>query len=153
MELYYMSDDCLDVNEWIKKAQGDYYAAGILAASDNPYVLPSACFHCQQCVEKIFKAYIIAKDGSFLKKHNLDELLNQCERHSSDFGDFIPACQILNTYEGTTRYPSDVYYSRPDTEKALEESYKILEFTKLKLKELGYDFQPDTPLIPTGDER
>jgi hypothetical protein len=32
-----MNDDSLDVAEWIEKAQGDYYAAGILAASDNPF--------------------------------------------------------------------------------------------------------------------
>jgi HEPN domain-containing protein len=134
-----MGEDSLDVNEWIEKAQGDYYAADILAASENPYVLPSACFHCQQCVEKSFKAYIIAKEGSFLKKHNLDELLSQCERQSSDFGNFIPACQVLNTYEGTTRYPSGKRYSRTDMERALNDAREILEFTKSKLKELGYE--------------
>jgi HEPN domain-containing protein len=136
-----MSNDSLDVIDWIEKAIGDYYSAGILAASDNPYVLPSACFHCQQSVEKIFKAYIIAKEGSFLKKHNLDELLSQCERQSSDFGKFIPACQVLNTYEGTTRYPSGKRYSKSDIEWALKDAYEILEFTTLKLKDLGYEFQ------------
>ena len=135
-----MSDDSLDVSEWIGKAQGDYYSAAILADSDNPYVLPNVCFHCQQSVEKIFKAYIIAKEGSFLKKHNLDELLGQCRRHSSDFGDFIPACQVLNTYEGTTRYPSSRRYLRADMERALNDTYEILNFTKTKLKELGYEF-------------
>ena len=137
-----MSDDSLDVIEWIEKALGDYYSAGILAVSDNPYVLPSACFHCQQSVEKIFKAYIIAKEGSFLKKHNLDELLSQCERQSSDFSKFIPACQVLNTYEGTTRYPSGKRYSKLDMERALKDAHEILEFTRSKLKELGYEYVP-----------
>ena len=139
----------MDVIAWIEKAQEDYYAAGILAASDNPYVLPSACFHCQQCVEKIFKAYIIAKEGSCLKKHNLDELLSQCEQQSSDFGNFIPACQVLNTYEGTTRYPSGKRYSRADMERALKDTCEILEFTKSKLKGLGYEIQV---IAPTWDK-
>jgi len=47
------------VYNWIKKAEHD-----------------SICFHCQQCAEKMMKAYLIKKDIEFAKTHSLSYLLD-----------------------------------------------------------------------------
>ena len=45
------------VREWIAKAEGDFQAAGELAASRQPNH-DAICFHAQQCVEKLMKAIL-----------------------------------------------------------------------------------------------
>ena len=46
------------VEEWLKKAEGDWQTANReLRARKNPNY-DAVCFHCQQCAEKYLKAYL-----------------------------------------------------------------------------------------------
>jgi HEPN domain-containing protein len=148
-----MDNDILNPDMWIQYAQDDYNAAVCLAKAYNPHIPRTVCFLCQQSVEMILKAYLIVKNGTRPKEHDHSLLLQECRRHSDDFDGFIVACSTLKTYITATRYPSNKSITKSDMEQALSDTHKILEFTKIKLKELGYDFQPDTQHIPAGDER
>jgi len=130
-----MVDDILDIAEWIQYAKEDYDGAAKIAAAPNPYSPRHVCYLCQQSAEKIFKAYMIAKEGSRTKEHDLEKLLRRCERHSSDFNSLTLACSTLDTYITKTRYPSGMKLTELDMKHALEVASQILEFTLQKLKD------------------
>jgi len=136
-----MDNDILDVNEWILYAQGDYGLAIAMEKlrADNPYATNGACYHCQQSAEKILKAYTIAKEGTRVKEHDLNMLLKQCIQHSPDFDGLKTACLALNTHITKTRYPSGKKLTEIDMNEALQYAGQILEFTKSKLAEMGFD--------------
>jgi HEPN domain-containing protein len=46
--------------EWLRKAKNDVLSARILLSHSNP-VTDTACFHCQQAVEKSLKAFLISE--------------------------------------------------------------------------------------------
>jgi HEPN domain-containing protein len=133
-----MDDDILDITEWILYAQEDYDGAANIAKTPNPYSSRHVCYLCQQSAEKILKAYMIAKDGSRVKEHDLEKLLRRCERYSTDFNGLTIACSRLDTHITKTRYPSGMRLTEFDMKQALKDAYQILEFTLSKLKELGY---------------
>jgi HEPN domain-containing protein len=67
------------VKEWIAKAEGDFtVACREMRARKSPNY-DAACFHCQQCIEKLMKALLIHLGATPPKTHMLmvlDELLS-----------------------------------------------------------------------------
>jgi hypothetical protein len=72
------------------------------------------------------------------KTHDLDSLIDKCEIHSSDFGKFKDACENLTLYT-TIRYPPFGNMTDQDVTQALKDAQEILEFTKSKLAEMGFE--------------
>jgi len=70
-----------EVSEWLQKAEKDLLSARILLEHDPP-VLETACFHCQQAVEKALKAYLVWKGVPFERVHSLPYLLDLCRSRS-----------------------------------------------------------------------
>jgi HEPN domain-containing protein len=133
-----MDKDELIVADWIKFAQEDLNAASMLA--DVPYIVP-ACYHCQQCVEKILKAYIIVKERILIKTHDLLFLIKECEKYSPDFSKFKDICSEITLYTAI-RYPVNRKLRNltvQDMRQALKDTRDLFEFTESKLKELGYE--------------
>jgi HEPN domain-containing protein len=60
--------------EWVQKAEEDFVAAQ--RANQKPRLLNACCFHCQQTVEKYFKALMQEVGMPILKIHGLVELLD-----------------------------------------------------------------------------
>ena len=92
--------------EWIDKAEGDYYTAQReVNVSDMPN-FDAATYHAQQCVEKYIKALMVLKQIPFPKTHNVIELLNllPTKYHSLLSKD---EQQLLTIYATVTRYPGD----------------------------------------------
>jgi HEPN domain-containing protein len=127
------------VGEWIYLAQMDYDHA--LKSADTFYPAPVEiiCFHCQQSAEKILKAYIAANGDTPAKTHDLPALIKHCKRYLSEFDNYATVCYTLTTYVSDTRYPPKLSLNESDMKLALSNTCKILEFTKSKLKELGYE--------------
>jgi len=135
-----MDEDVLDVKEWIFEAQGDYdHSVWTAADAKNPYAPKVVCFHCQQSAEKILKAYMIAKEGTRIKEHDPTILLKRCKSYSSDFDCLDIACSELSMFATKSRYPSKRKITELDMKAALEAASQILEFTKLKLAEMGFE--------------
>ncbi len=68
------------VERIVSKAEGDFNSAvRELRARKSPNY-DSACFHAQQCVEKLMKALLIARKAVPPKTHNLVELHRLIQR-------------------------------------------------------------------------
>jgi len=124
----------LDVIDWINSAQDDLK---IVSFGAQALILAPTCYHCEQAVEKMLKAYIIAKENRLIKTHDLDVLLEKCEVHSSDFSIFKKVCEDITTFS-VMRYPPSRKLTVQYMEQAVKNTLAIVDFTQSKLKELGY---------------
>jgi len=130
--------DNLDVREWVRFAQNDYECAVALKERFRPPI-ENVCYLCQQSAEKILKAYTIAKANKRLKIHDLEDLLDECKKHSSDFDALENSCSTLTPYLALGRYPSTIEITDYDMRQALKHALEILTFTKTKLSDMGFE--------------
>jgi len=131
------------IGEWIYLAQMDYESAQILSVSRLRPPIEVVCYHCQQSVEKIFKGYIAANGEIPARTHDLTALIDTCKQYLPDFGNYAKPCNALTMYASDTRYPPKLSLSETDMKQALQNAGEILEFTKSKLKDLGYEYTPE----------
>lgn len=99
--------------EWVTKAEGDYTSAlRELRARKNPNY-DSACFHCQQCVEKYLKARLQEAGIDFPKTHNLVHLLDLLVPVEPLWEALRPDLRSLAVHAVEVRYPG-VFADRED---------------------------------------
>ena len=67
-----MADLSSLVRQWVQKAEEDWEAAQLLATHDSQAT--TTCFHCQQYVEKLLKASLLAIGAEVPKTHDLRTL-------------------------------------------------------------------------------
>ena len=79
-----MSVDNFDVIKWIRFAQMDYDTAVNMVNLHDPIPIEIVCYHCQQSIEKILKAYAIGNNDKLIRTHDLSVLLNQCRQYSPE---------------------------------------------------------------------
>ncbi|MCH8120256.1 MAG: HEPN domain-containing protein [Planctomycetes bacterium] len=76
-----MNDETRElVRQWKEKAQNDWTAVGILLASEQ-CPAETVCFHCQQFVEKLLKAFLTQYDIESPKTHDLRRLIQLAESY------------------------------------------------------------------------
>lgn len=92
--------------DWIYHAWLDRMAARMLM--DEPVLYYSAAFHCQQCIEKALKGFLLFKSRKLLDGHNLTWLCKQAAMMDSGFVQWIDESAVLNRYYIETRYPADI---------------------------------------------
>jgi HEPN domain-containing protein len=90
------------INAWLLKAEHDIISAQRLLEIE-PMILDSACFHCQQAVEKSLKAFLCYKGKDIVKTHDVDFLLGECSHFDSVF-DTIDTLNLTD-YAVNMRYP------------------------------------------------
>jgi len=91
--------------EWVEIAENDYLSANDLLYAGEFPLADSACFHCQQSVEKYIKAYLQENMIRFERIHNLAALLELCLQKDSDFSQIEDALGDLENYSVAVRYP------------------------------------------------
>ena len=129
--------DSLDVSEWIRYAEMDYNTSLHMSETYLPVPLEIVCYHCQQCAEKILKAYAIAQSEPLTKTHDLETILEQCVKYDERFNAFGLICPMLTGYAVFSRYPvSEDSINEDDMKTALNNALEILEFTKARIAEL-----------------
>ena len=117
-----------EVKEWLQKAHNDLRSAQILT-EHRPPVLDTACFHCQQAVEKTLKAFLAWQTVPFEKVHNLTYLLDLCEAQESGFDAMRMQAEALAPYAVETRYPGPVIeIPQEQAQEALEAAQIIWDF-------------------------
>ncbi|MDR2577983.1 MAG: HEPN domain-containing protein [Chitinispirillales bacterium] len=67
-------------------------------------------------------------------------LIDDCVPYSEDFDNLRDICINLSPYITAARYPVDIDITEYDMKQAIKDATQILEFTKAKLKELGYEY-------------
>ena len=92
-------------DEWVEKAEADYQSAVALHRRRQGPLPDVVCYHCQQCVEKYLKAYLIAQGSTPPRIHDLEDLLNLCALHDATLTARLLLVQVLNPYAVLMRYP------------------------------------------------
>ena len=92
--------------DWLERACEDLEAARLLM--DSEATLNAAAFHCQQCIEKALKGYLLYKTGFPADGHNLTWLCKQAVKSDERFQEWLDESAALNRYYIETRYPADI---------------------------------------------
>jgi HEPN domain-containing protein len=95
-----------------RKASSDLVA---MEASLKAGALDACCFHAQQAVEKLLKAYLANIRTTFPYTHNLSRLVALCEQSDPSFARMTIIVEPLNPYAVDLRYDVDTW---PDEESA-----------------------------------
>lgn len=92
--------------DWLDCAADDLRAADLLLGEDD--TLNAAAFHCQQCIEKALKSYILYKTRGHVDGHNLTWLCRQAVKLDGRFDEWLDESAVLNRFYIETRYPADI---------------------------------------------
>jgi len=95
------------VKEWLYKAEEDYEAAISLARKRKRVVPDAVCFHCQQCIEKYLKAFLLSEGVEPPAIHDLQSLRMLCSQIDKEFDGIKGTLDILNAYAVNFRYPGE----------------------------------------------
>jgi len=95
------------VKEWIAKSEGDFATATReLAVSFGPNY-DAVCFHAQQCIEKLLKAFLINRNVVPPKTHDLAELYRLIVSSGSPLTVAIDDLHFLSRAAVDFRYPGE----------------------------------------------
>ena len=124
--------------DWLYHSFIDFLAAKNLMSDKRCYC--AVAFHCQQCIEKALKGFLLYKNHRLFDGHNLTWLCKQAIMLDSNFKEYIVKCTKLNRYYIETRYPADIpmEISREEAEELIQASeevmYAIMEYIKFDFK-------------------
>lgn len=93
------------VKEWVAKSDGDHTSAMREYRARKRPNYDSACFHAQQCIEKLLKATLDAEGGPVTKVHDLAALLNDCLAKHPLWEAMREDLEMLSQYAVLFRYP------------------------------------------------
>lgn len=113
------------IKEWYRKAEEDLISAEVLLDAKKErleFVTATIGFHCQQCVEKCLKGFLIQQQKEFRKSHDIIYLLNLTKEIDDRFEFLREAALLLNEFAVNGRYTG--YYEEFTLEEA-KESYAI----------------------------
>jgi HEPN domain-containing protein len=108
------------VRNWLLKARRDLLSARRLARGAEPY-FDTAIYHCQQSVEKAMKGWLIYRDQTFEKTHDLRLLVSQASEVDSKFATWIDIAVQVSPYATAYRYPGEIL---EPTEEEYKQTFK-----------------------------
>jgi HEPN domain-containing protein len=94
-------------HDWVKKAEEDFVVASQIMRRRKQRVFNAACFHCQQAVEKYFKARLHEAGVPFPKTHDLVLLLELLQPAEPLWNAYEPVVKDMTGYAVGFRYPGD----------------------------------------------
>ena len=122
-----------EVEDWIRKAEEDYYGARRLLRHTNPTEYNLVCFCAQQCAEKYLKAFLTAANQPFEFKHQLEKLiLPPCIKVGPTFEFIREYLRRLDAYSVDFRYPGNDANNEEATI-ASKTAEAVREFVRSKL--------------------
>lgn len=92
--------------DWLYHAKQDHLAASILIEDERCF--NATAFHCQQCIEKALKGYLLFKNRKLFDGHNLTWLCKQAVMMDRTFMQWLEKSTALNRFYIETRYPADI---------------------------------------------
>jgi len=114
----------LSALRWVEKAEKDIESARHLLGLGS-HLADVACFHAQQAVEKLLKAFLVSRGAEITKTHNIARLIERCREIDPEFERLYDMeADRLTEYAVEARYPE--FEEEPSAEEA-EEAVKIAE--------------------------
>ena len=99
-----------EVKRWLIKAINDYKSAQkLLSQPEEEIITDTACFHCQQAVEKMLKAFLLNYNIEFGKTHSIEYLIKLCSKIDKEFEKLYEIIEGLTEYAIDVRYPDEFY--------------------------------------------
>ena len=117
-----------EFEKWFRKAENDLLVITNNLASEK-VPLDACCFHAQQAAEKYFKAYLVSRNTSFPKIHDLQALNNLCATINPSFKEIEETALNLSDFAIAIRYPDALDdLTIDDAKKALNDALAIKTF-------------------------
>lgn len=113
--------------EWLNAAELDLKSAIQLLNDES--LTSVVTFHCQQAIEKAFKAVLVENNNEPQRIHDLLRLYNLVIKFIDPFDDIVPLKSINAAYIDS-RYPGDLGLL-PDGMPSLKEAATFIEFTEM----------------------
>ena len=113
-----------DTREWVRYAEEDFRVATALMRQRKMFPANSVGFHCQQCVEKYFKARLVEAGKPIPKTHDLEGLLQLLLPNEPLWAAFQPVLGTLTSYAAQFRYPGHAA-TKQDAKEALRDCRAI----------------------------
>jgi HEPN domain-containing protein len=108
---------------WLDRAAEDLRLAAHDLTAEPPGI-EDACFHAQQAVEKLLKAYLTWNATEFDWTHRIAYLIELCATHDSRFASLHDSADALTFYAVRVRYP------HPGPPPTLEEAHRAIEVAR-----------------------
>jgi HEPN domain-containing protein len=128
-----------ETKKWLIKAMNDYKTVKqLINRPAREIITDTLCFHCQQFVEKMLKAFLVSKNVEFEKVHNLEYLVKLCTDNDNSFSWIHEVARKLSEYAVEVRYPDEFYIpSVKEARECFEIASKVKDFIfkKLGIKE------------------
>jgi HEPN domain-containing protein len=115
------------VEVWINFADKDILTVSEII--ENPNLTNIAAFHCQQAIEKYFKAFILENEKSLMKIHNLLALYGTI-KEIIDFKLDEDLLSIINDIYLESRYPGEIGLLDDGSMPTIEQANKFFVFAK-----------------------
>jgi len=124
-----------ETKNWLIKAINDYKTAEkLINLSENEIITDTLCFHCQQAVEKLLKAFLVYHKIGFQKVHTIEYLIKLCSTIDSEFESLYEKTKNLTDYAIDIRYPDEFYIPTiEEARNAFESATFVKEFIFKKL--------------------
>jgi len=121
---------------WVFFAEKDVVAASTLI--DNVELTGEVALHCQQAIEKYFKAYLTENDKQIRKIHDLLKLYSEI-KNIKDWNIDETILEDISKLYTESRYPDDIGIKPDGLLPTQEEAQKYLDFAK-KVEIIFKDF-------------
>lgn len=122
------------VDKWCAFAEMDYLTAVHLSEHMYPKPREIICYHCQQAVEKMLKALLLANGDEILRTHDLALLAENMQNYMEVSERILEICENLTPYGVRFRYPHELYLENHHVEEALADCTEIYEWLKEKIR-------------------
>ncbi|MFH1259172.1 MAG: HEPN domain-containing protein [Elusimicrobiota bacterium] len=130
-----MNKDSKNYEDWFLKADHDLKAAeAILDYYEQPPT-DTICYHCHQTAEKSLKGFLVYKEATLPKIHDLIALLSLCLPKDKTLEILRNEVRALNKYFIETKYPTDmpIDYPKEEAKDAISKAKFVMEVIKEKI--------------------
>ena len=116
--------------EWFEIARKDLRRAEVLLSDADA---GGAAFFVQQAAEKDLKGFMLARDWTLERTHDLEALLNDAVAFQPDLERFRALCKKGSGFYMADRYPTSMEPEEGDVRKSLEDCRELLRSLGVEL--------------------
>ena len=132
------------LQQWLDKGEEELRSAEYLSTMHYPTPDETICYLCQQSAEKYLKGFLFSQDIEPEKTHDLEYLLEICQKFNAEFSSLSSKVYILTGYAVLPRYPNELGITNEDMKNAISNAKSIQEFVIKLIKESANEnLKPD----------